>query len=75
MSADNEVDGAAEQVAGLTLQDTDNYNPDTVSYEVATFALSWFWFPEAQFGSAPGVLRTKVGFAGGKKKGPTYYSL
>ncbi|XP_011403212.1 PREDICTED: peptide methionine sulfoxide reductase-like, partial [Amphimedon queenslandica] len=34
-----------------------------------------FWFPEAQFGCAPGVLRTKVGFTGGKKKGPTYYSL
>ncbi|XP_041457585.1 peptide methionine sulfoxide reductase-like, partial [Lytechinus variegatus] len=34
-----------------------------------------FWFPEAQFGCAPGVVRTKVGYTGGSKKFPTYYSL
>ena len=44
-------------------------------FSVATFALSWFWFPEAQFGCVPGVIRTKVGFTGGSKKGPTYHSL
>ncbi len=37
--------------------------------------MSWFWFPEAQFGSAKGVIRTRVGYAGGSKKNPTYYSL
>jgi len=41
----------------------------------ATFGMSWFWFPEAQFGAAPGVVRTRVGYAGGSKVGPTYYSL
>ena len=40
MSADNDVEEATKQVSGMTLQDTDNYNPDTVPYEVATFALS-----------------------------------
>ena len=40
MSADNEVDEATKQVSGLTLEETDSYNPDTVPYEVATFALS-----------------------------------
>jgi len=41
----------------------------------ATFAMSWFWFPEAQFGAAPGVIRTKVGYAGGTKANPNYRSL
>jgi len=41
----------------------------------ATFGMSWFWFPEAQFGSAPGVVRTRVGYAGGSKDRPSYYSL
>ncbi|EDO46404.1 predicted protein, partial [Nematostella vectensis] len=34
-----------------------------------------FWFPEAQFGCAPGVVRTKVGYTGGQKEYPTYHSL
>jgi len=41
----------------------------------ASFGMSWFWFPEAQFGCAPGILRTRVGFAGGTKENPTYRSL
>ncbi|EDV24354.1 uncharacterized protein TRIADDRAFT_6339, partial [Trichoplax adhaerens] len=34
-----------------------------------------FWFPEAQFAALNGVIRTKVGFAGGKTLNPTYYNL
>ena len=30
---------------------------------------------QAQFGCAPGVVRTRVGFAGGTKENPTYRSL
>ncbi|XP_022094513.1 peptide methionine sulfoxide reductase-like, partial [Acanthaster planci] len=33
------------------------------------------WFPEAQFGCAKGVIRTRVGYTGGTKKSPTYHSL
>jgi len=40
--------------------------------EYATFGMSWFWFPEAQFGCVPGVIRTRVGYAGGKSTNPTY---
>lgn len=43
--------------------------------ETASFGMSWFWFPEAQFGCAPGVIRTRVGFSGGTKINPTYRSL
>ena len=46
-----------------------------VKTEKATFSMSWFWFPEAIFGAAPGVIRTRVGYTGGSKKNPTYYSL
>jgi len=41
----------------------------------ATFGMSWFWFPEAQFGAALGVVRTKVGYAGGGKLDPTYRDM
>jgi len=50
------------------------FEPD-VTTKKATFGMSWFWFPEAQFGCAKGVIRTRVGYAGGSKKNPTYYSL
>ena len=39
--------------------------------ETATFALGWFWGPDAQFGSLEGVIRTRVGYTGGKKLNPT----
>jgi peptide-methionine (S)-S-oxide reductase len=43
--------------------------------ETATFALGWFWGPDSQFGSLRGVYRTRVGYAGGTKKDPTYHDL
>lgn len=44
-------------------------------YETATFGMGCFWGPEARFGSLPGVLRTRVGFAGGSKPNPTYRQM
>jgi methionine-S-sulfoxide reductase len=41
----------------------------------ATFALGWFWGPDARFGSLPGVVRTRVGYAGGTTADPTYHAL
>jgi len=45
--------------------------------EIATFGMSWFWFPEAQFGCVSGVIRTRVGYAGGSLSGetPTYTQM
>ena len=43
--------------------------------ERATFALGCFWGPEARFGAIPGVLRTRVGYAGGTTSAPTYEQL
>lgn len=40
--------------------------------EFATFGMGCFWGPDARFGGMPGVLQTRVGFAGGKEPAPTY---
>lgn len=45
------------------------------NFETATFALGWFWGPDARFGILDGVIRTRVGYAGGSKENPTYYDL
>jgi len=45
------------------------------SVETATFALGCFWSGDAMFGAVPGVIRTRVGYAGGTKEDPTYYNL
>lgn len=41
----------------------------------ATFAMGCFWSPEALFGSTRGVIRTRVGYAGGQLPDPTYKRL
>jgi peptide-methionine (S)-S-oxide reductase len=41
----------------------------------ATFGAGCFWGPEARFGALPGVVRTRVGYAGGETANPTYHSL
>lgn len=33
--------------------------------QTATFGMGCFWGPEARFGSLSGVIRTRVGYAGG----------
>jgi peptide-methionine (S)-S-oxide reductase len=43
--------------------------------ETATFALGCFWAPDSLFGSLDGVIRTRVGYAGGTRENPTYHSL
>jgi len=48
---------------------------ETWKGENACFGMSWFWFPEAQFGVQPGVVRTRVGYTGGSHKDPTYQKM
>lgn len=47
----------------------------TGKLETATFGMGCFWGPEARFGSFPGVIRTRVGFAGGTAQEPTYRNM
>lgn len=43
--------------------------------ETATFSLGCFWQPDAEFGVLPGVIRTRVGYAGGTTPDPTYRDI
>jgi peptide-methionine (S)-S-oxide reductase len=43
--------------------------------ETATFGMGCFWGPDAQFGAMEGIVRTRVGYAGGTDPDPSYYSL
>lgn len=49
--------------------------PDTVNLETATFGMGCFWSPDAQFGSLPGVIRTRTGYAGGTSDNPIYRQM
>ncbi|TQQ79893.1 peptide-methionine (S)-S-oxide reductase [Halonotius terrestris] len=49
--------------------------PGSDATETATFALGCFWGPDAQFGALDGVVRTRVGYAGGTAVDPTYHDL
>lgn len=55
-----------------------DYDDDALSSAetaTATFALGCFWGPDATFGARSGVVRTRVGYAGGTKPDPTYHAL
>ncbi|MDR6553153.1 peptide-methionine (S)-S-oxide reductase MsrA [Paenibacillus qinlingensis] len=40
-----------------------------------TLGMGCFWSPDALFGQLPGVVRTRVGFAGGTTDHPTYREM
>ena len=46
-----------------------------VPFETALFGMGCFWGPDARFGGIPGILRTRVGYAGGTTENPTYRKL
>lgn len=47
----------------------------TVPTESATFGMGCFWAPDSLYGATSGVIRTKVGYAGGAFDNPTYRNL
>ncbi|PSQ41861.1 peptide methionine sulfoxide reductase [Halobacteriales archaeon SW_7_68_16] len=49
--------------------------PDPTATETATVALGCFWGPDARFGAIDGVVRTRVGYAGGTDDDPTYDAI
>jgi peptide-methionine (S)-S-oxide reductase len=59
----------------LTADAIDRYDRDAPGAdrtETATFGLGCFWGPDARFGALDGVVRTRVGYAGGTTVDPTY---
>ncbi len=48
---------------------------EKVETETATFALGCFWGPDTSFGVLPGVVRTRVGYAGGMSDNPIMDNL
>ena len=57
------------------IREYDHRAMDTEATATATFGTGCFWGPDAQFGALNGVVRTRVGYAGGTKRDPTYHSL
>lgn len=41
----------------------------------ATFGMGCFWSNDSLFGATSGVVRTRVGYAGGTTKNPHYRSM
>lgn len=43
--------------------------------QTITMGMGCFWSPEAMFGALPGVIETRVGYAGGTTAQPTYREM
>ncbi|XP_063707969.1 peptide methionine sulfoxide reductase isoform X2 [Culicoides brevitarsis] len=46
-----------------------------IPFERATFGMGCFWSCDSLFGAQKGVLRTRVGYSGGKSKNPSYRNI
>jgi len=57
------------------VREYDRAAPAPGATETATFALGCFWGPDVRFGALDGVVRTRVGYAGGTTADPTYHAL
>ncbi|WP_303969004.1 peptide-methionine (S)-S-oxide reductase MsrA [Sporosarcina ureae] len=59
----------------LTISEMEKELVQNGEMETATFGMGCFWGPEARFGSLQGVIRTRVGYAGGTTVAPTYKTI
>lgn len=59
----------------INIQAIEQYMIENKRMDTLVFGMGCFWSPEANFGQLPGVLRTRVGFAGGTKINPTYRQM
>lgn len=62
-------------LTATAIHEYDRRAMDSDETETATFALGCFWGPDARFGAMDGVVRTRVGYAGGTMSDPTYHDL
>lgn len=68
LSAEGETGSASTDLPKIDRRSYD-------AIETATFALGCFWGGESLFGAQPGVIRTRVGYAGGTTEDPTYRNI
>lgn len=57
------------------MQAYDDRAPSRDETRSFTAGLGCFWGPDAAFGALSGVVRTRVGYAGGSEPNPTYESI
>ena len=67
------ADGGTPRRLDAFAADADALPPERTA--TATFGMGCFWGPDARFGAMEGVVRTRVGYAGGTDPAPSYYSL
>jgi peptide-methionine (S)-S-oxide reductase len=63
------------ELSPSVVREYDRAAPEPSETETATFALGCFWGPDARFGARAGVVRTRVGYAGGTRADPSYHAL
>lgn len=71
MAYKNFIESGADNNTGIPTIDENK----TEKVETATFSMGCFWGPDAMYGVIEGVIRTRVGYAGGHKTNPTYHDL
>ena len=59
----------------INIQAIEQHMLENKQTDTLVFGMGCFWSPEANFGQLPGVIQTKVGFAGGSKPNPTYRQM
>ncbi|ADB61202.1 peptide methionine sulfoxide reductase [Haloterrigena turkmenica DSM 5511] len=70
--ADSNANGTASTIQSL---ERDAGTVPSNETATATFGAGCFWGPDARFGAVEGVVRTRVGYAGGTTPEPSYYAL
>ena len=63
------------ELSPSVVREHDRATPDPSATETATFGLGCFWGPDGRFGALEGVVRTRVGYAGGTRTDPSYHAL
>jgi peptide-methionine (S)-S-oxide reductase len=63
------------ELSPTVVREYDRDAPAARSTQTATVGLGCFWGPDARFGARDGVVRTRVGYAGGTRTDPTYHAL
>jgi len=63
------------ELSPTVVREYDRAAPEPAATETATFARGCVWGRDARFGARAGVVRTRVGYAGGTARDPSYHAL